>query len=126
MVTFLVSHMVSWSNIFVRTILLRSLAQIDDAHKSTLLVPILKGIVSLNLKKRSDAFADISTEVVEEYSQALMQPYATASKKYLESSENKALEVFLMTLELTDDTGQSSPPFRLLLASNGGSLLLAL
>jgi hypothetical protein len=105
--TFIISHVATWTNVSARTLLLRSLSSIVDVHKSTLLVPLLAEVTSLTFEARTQFFVGQSAEIVEEYCQALLQPYSEVTKKYMDGSKNAALEAFSSALEIQDDIGES-------------------
>lgn len=105
--TFVISHVASWPSVQARTLLLRSISGIQDGAKGALLVPILAEAVA---DKEGSLLTQVEAEVVAEYCHLLLQPFESASKKWIEASENKALETFLQTLEIVDVAGEFVPP----------------
>lgn len=103
--TFIISHVASWPSVQARTLLLRSISGIQEGAKGALLVPILAEAVA---DKEGSLFAQVEDEVVVEYCRLLLQPFESASKKWIEASENRALETFSQTLEIVDVAGPSS------------------
>lgn len=109
MIVFLLSHVESWSSSDVtnRTLLLRSISGIVDTVKSNLLVPLLEELVKPAAKEsgRKTLFEGINNETVDEYCRLLLAPWATCSRKWLDSNDNKAWENFVGAVQVSDLAG---------------------
>lgn len=102
--TFLLSHAAAWVNVEARTTLLKALEGVTESAKTTLLVPLLKE--AINVDVAVGLFAGVDVEVTRSYCGLLLQSFAGASRKWLEAEENAALATFLDVLEVEDVTGQ--------------------
>lgn len=103
---YLLSHVAAWPNVYARAGLLRAVSGIVDPVKSALIVPILNEVVKSTVVEREELSAGLSIEMIKEYAGLLLGPYEGVSKKFLESTEHTALDTFLRSLEITDDTGK--------------------
>lgn len=103
---YLLSHVAAWPNVYARAGLLRAVSGIVDPVKSALIVPILNEVVKSTVVEREELSAGLSIEMIKQYAGLLLGPYEGVSKKFLESTEHTALDTFLRSLEITDDTGK--------------------
>lgn len=109
--TFVISHVTTWNDIVARTALLRILSGLTEPAKGALLIPVLAETVQATHKQRTELFEGVSNDTLLEYSRLLLQPYEGASRKWLDSTETKALAVFCDALEIKDVTGSFSLSF---------------
>lgn len=103
----MISHVASWPDVAARAGLLRVLSGIIDPVKGAMLIPVLAQAAQTSHKHRVELFEGVPAETVAEYARLLLQPFAGASRKWLESAETKALSVLFDTLEIKDATGLS-------------------
>lgn len=101
---FLLSHAAAWVNVEARTTLLRALEGVTESAKTTLLVPLLRE--AINVEVAAGLFEGVDVDVTRAYCRLLLQSFAGASRKWLEAEENAALATFLDVLEVEDVTSE--------------------
>lgn len=107
-VVYLLAHVHAWPSLEARTSLLRVLSGITDSAKGTALLPILEQTVKQSMENRLAVSGTVESTIVEDYGKLLIQPYAFASKKWIESTETNALSLFEAAIQLEDETGVGS------------------
>lgn len=81
------------------------LAGLTEPAKGNILIPLLAEVTQATHKQRTELFEGVATEILIEYARLLLQPFDTASRKWIESTETKALTVFSEALEIKDTVG---------------------
>ncbi|KAK4048437.1 snoRNA-binding rRNA-processing protein utp10 [Microbotryomycetes sp. JL201] len=104
-VVYLMSHVMSWQSLFARTSLLRALAGVTDQNKSSLVIPVLQRMIESPFDERAELSTTVNQTMLEEFSTLLVQPFSGASRKWIESTDNKAFDTLKGVLALEDETG---------------------